>query len=631
MPSNLLSGTRATLYKKVIVHCEPFDWIGIDVKRHLARRLAILLAGLAVLVATSFLRIPVDPAEPFATLGRSLARLAGDVGSIEGEARLSLLPRPRLEIARARITFANGMQVEAKQVGLDLGIWSLIGGRYEPVAMHLDRPVIAMPPALVPSGPTAASAALTSISSRLLALRGEKPSQGLDTVTVTDGRILDASLDHATPIFSNVAGTAHVSGSDALSLDGGFAWRGHPIAATVALGEAGSAKDGARTLAIALAGDLATIKLTGTASAGQKPALDGRLALDIKDPQRFAQWLDLPSLRGIPAITLSGDAHAGPEAIKVAGAALTIGTVPLTGSVSFDASGAVPRVTGTLAAGDMDVTDTLSPLWPKGEATVGWRRDPFEPGLVPAYDLDFRLSAERVNLGIVRISDVALSIMAKNGALDATLASSHLFQGAAKGKVSLTPSSGYAGYDVKAHAAFDAIDIGQMTLALMDIRRIEGSAAGSFDLAAHGQSSDEWMKSIAGTAELAVSNGTLIGVNLPGLLRRIETRPLAAVRDMKGGKTGFDIGRFSTRLNEGTARLENAEILFPPNRMTLSGAIKIGARSLALDGQANGASDTGEATKAILPFTITGSFDDPVVTPDVGRILRGAGSSTTDP
>mgnify|MGYP003330700528 CR=1 FL=1 len=270
------------------------------------------------------------------------------------------------------------------------------------------------------------------------------------------------------------------------------------------------------------------------------------------------------------------------------------------------------------------MTEFLSPVWPK--QAQGWRTDPFLENLTPNQDFDVRLSAERVNLGIVRIANVAISVMAKDRTLDVTLAGSKLFQGAAKGKISVAPIS--SGYRASVHGTFDNIDIAQATLALMDIRKIEGQASGQFDFDSSGASADTVMRNLSGSTTVSITNGTLIGVNLSALLKRIETRPLAAIRDMKGSKTDFESAHVVATIANGAATLTTADMNFPPNTMSIKGRVNIGQRTLALEGLATGPETENGSAPAILPYSVTGDFDDPVVTPDIGRILRRQGNPT---
>ena len=74
------------------------------------------------------------------------------------------------------------------------------------------------------------------------------------------------------------------------------------------------------------------------------------------------------------------------------------------------------------------------------------------------------------------------------------------------------------GYRVALHGSFENIDLAQATLALMDMRKIEGTTEGKFEFDSHGRTADDLMKALSGTSDLTISNGTLNGVNLATIL-----------------------------------------------------------------------------------------------------------------
>jgi AsmA protein len=99
----------------------------------------------------------------------------------------------------------------------------------------------------------------------------------------------------------------------------------------------------------------------------------------------------------------------------------------------------------------------------------------------------------------------------------------------------------------------------------MDLRKLEGSMSGKFDVESTGRSIDDMMKSLSGRAEFSLANGTLSGVNMSTILKRIETRPLSVIRDMRGGKTDFETMRISTHITNGIANIDDSEMVFTPN------------------------------------------------------------------
>ena len=487
--------------------------------------------------------------------------------------------------------------------------------------MLFRSPVISIPPSSLPETRQSAVALISG----LLGAAEAAPQSPIESIAIRSGTIIiaaDAPLSFVEKFDADLSMTS----AGRMALDLRVPWKGEALDLSARIDplDAGSAS---RPSSLTMTSAPGTISLEGALATSPELHFAGKIDLAIKALDRFGRWLDIePPLTFSTPLAVKGAAEVTGERIAIRDALLTLGKIEMKGGIGLDVAGYRPLVFGSLSAGDMDVTEFLSPLWPK--QAQGWKTEPLSGGLTPEQDFDVRLSAERVNLGIVRIANLAVSILAKDRALDLTLGGSKLFQGSAKGKISIKPEND--GYHVGLHGSFENIDLAQATLALMDMRKIEGTTEGQFDFDSKGRTAEAIMKALSGSSDLTISNGTLNGVNLGTILKRIETRPLSAIRDMKGGKTDFDRFHVSTTIADGNASLDKAEMIFPPNGMALTGQINIGERRLTLEGIATGPDPENGTAPAILPYTVTGSFDDPVVTPDVGRILKRQGTTTPE-
>jgi AsmA protein len=595
--------------------------IDFNAYRPLIRRIAIAGGGIAAFLALGLISLPIGSGPVLSLLKEIIGREIGPVDQIEGQASLRLLPHPMLDVSALNISFQNQIKLQSPDVSFGLRLFSLLSGRYEPVSMHVESPHVTVPSELVPNDPDHLGAALAI---------GLSPSNGktekiqhrqIETITVSAGRLSftenDTPKSEATDI--RLAVYFYTDGSNNLS--GSGLWGKKDVSFSLNLGSANPTLEGARSLTLDVNALSSNLRLKGEAFRGGIAQFDGRITSDIARLDKMGDWLDLsPPVPFATSLTIDGKAHLTPLALAISEAQIKLGPVQMTGGVSFDISGPRPLITGTLSAGDMDVTNFLTPIWPKQADSAGWKITPISPELTPQQDFDIRLSAERINLGIVRISNVALAIMAKDRTLDITLASARLFQGSAKGKVTVQPDR--TGFAVTSHGNFETIEIGQASLALLDLKKMDGTVTGTYTLTASGSSLDQWMKTLSGQADGMIANGSLAGVNISSILKRIETRPLSAIRDMRGGKTDFETMRLSANFAEGTATLTEAEMALQPNRMKLVGKVDLGERKLNLLGEAVGPPPVNGAEPAVLAYSLTGTFDDPVVTPDISRILK---------
>ena len=602
----------------------------IEKYRPLLRRLAGVLVVGVVLALIGSISIPINNDAVFTDLKNAIAQDFGPVSDIEGKAELRLLPRPSVDIVGLKLSFNNHVKLEAPLVSFGLSLVALTAGRYEPVSSTLSAPHIVVPNAFVPKGPETLSKEFTTFLTNQAQKNPSTKTERLETITINDGTFAFIDNDAVQSAPSTITGTLYLLSDGARRLTASGNWRKQDVTFQAEIGAASTSGDDSRKASLFLSSALGSLKLTGTATKNNATLFSGNLSVDISHIDKVSEWLALqPPIPFSTSLKIDGMASITPLTVAVSEAQIRLGNVAMTGGVSLDLSKPRPLIAGTLSAGDMDVTNFLTPIWPKQAERVGWKNTPVDPNITPDQDLDIRLSAERINLGIVRISNAALSIIARDRTLNVTLASAHMFQGMTKGKVSIQPSP--QGFSLTSHWMFETFDIGQTTLALMDMRKLEGSVSGKFDLESNGRSIDEMMKSLSGKADFSIVNGTLSGVNIATILKRIETRPLSVIRDMRGGKTDFETMHVSMRIANGTATIDDSEMLFAPNMMKLNGSVAIGERQLNLVGEATGPAPQNGAEPAVLAYTVTGSFDDPIVTPDINRILKRSGGAATLP
>ena len=147
---------------------------------------------------------------------------------------------------------------------------------------------------------------------------------------------------------------------------------------------------------------------------------------------------------------------------------------------------------------------------------------------------------------------------------------------------------------------------------------------GSRTVEATGESAEGLMKMLSGAGEFSVENGMLSGINVENILRKAETRPLSLTGSLGGGNTEFDRIVLKTQIFKGEAELLEASMASPDARVAMTGLVDIGKRQLDIRGEASTPSIKEGQKQLQLPFSITGTFDEPRLKPDIEKMLRGS-------
>lgn len=585
------------------------------------QRLIAPLVLLAIGISIGIIRWPVSSDRAEQEIRRQIELSVGAAEVSIGSLRLSLLPYPKLVISDFKIRKEKGFSAFSEEAYISLSAISLFAGNFKPDTFNLVDPLIELPPDKIPTSLNETA----EIAVMLIKTYAPTLKQGTDSEPFKI-RLINGILKGAMPSPSSALGSLFVdlsgnTGGD-LKLSGETVWHGQKFSVVFSSQAPTSPDLNTRAMALDLSADVGRIQLAGELNTGMFPHFEGKLDSSAIDLSRLSKVLAInPGVSSPINLSISGASKISRDGIVISKALVTLGSVQFNGGLNLKSLEEHPRIVATLATEEINATDLLRPYWPKADSHSGWRRDSLDASILPAFDLDLRISAERADLGVARVSDIALSLLTSEGKLDATLASAKVFNGSVKARLSLTEAEN--GLALKLHGNFDKVDSGAALLSLMGTRYFEGITSGSVALESAGNSAEVMMQNLSGMSDFTVDNGTLAGINIAGILKKAETRPLSLTGSLRGGTTEFDQITLKTSITSGDAELAEALINLPEAFVRLTGKVDIGHRLLAINGEATNRTSASNGQKVRLPFSITGPFDEPLLKPDIEKMLRG--------
>jgi AsmA protein len=409
---------------------------------------------------------------------------------------------------------------------------------------------------------------------------------------------------------------------------GRFAWRDEPIDLSLSLNDLSAALDGERAgLKVRLSGQPFRIGFDGHISRRPTLKMEGTLAADTQSMRNALVWAGQKPLPG---------GGFGRFALK-AHTTLVAGTVALSGvNIELDGNSADgvlafatdgrPMVQGTLAADELDLTPYISTAHGLRASGRDWSRVPIVLDGLMALDVDLRLSAARISLGNAKLGRTAIGANLHDGRLTLAIGESQAFGGVLNG--SLTLARAPFGAEIKSQLHFANVDLESCLRDLFGIRRIDGKGTLVFAVEAAGESVLALTQTLGGTASLVAENGSLSGLNVEQLLKRLERRPLSGGGEFRSGRTPFDNLTVNLRLAEGTANVEDVRLESAAVRLALAGSASIPARDLDLKGTASLVAAVADSPPTFeLPFVIQGPWDDPLLLPDAEILIRRSGAA----
>lgn len=326
-------------------------------------------------------------------------------------------------------------------------------------------------------------------------------------------------------------------------------------------------------------------------------------------------------------VEAKAEARAGGATFRLDRIRGTIDREPFSGSLDVAWDGPRPRIALDARLDALTLTDAESAARPDAQSDEGVVV-PITPNLVPdvrwfsGIEGKGTLSVARLGLGPARLSNVAVTAGVKDASLDLAIASASGYGGAARGRYVLAPDSDGAGR----HQLGFSLNRVKVRALLSDIagaRGIDGSGSLRVDLQAKGDAIEAVRRSLAGTADLSVTEGRIDGLDLAGTIGLIPS-----VGSRQGGlATRLDrlAGTFS--LAEGQAVTNDLDVKTALIEAKGIGSLDLIGRTMDIRLKpqviAPGAGRAGGGRNPLdVPVRIAGPWDSPSVSADLSGLAR---------
>lgn len=582
---------------------------------------AIVLAGLGILSAMALLT-PADKVRE--ATKNEIRNVTGLDLVLGGNAEVSLFPTGSVSFANVALGDGAEPALAADRLTARLRFFPLFVGRIEIADVSLHRPRINV--SIGADGRTN-WAGLVERLARALGPKANRPdaATAFSEIRVSSGTVvLHDAARNSTETLNNVElALAWPSISKSFAATGRFVWHDEPVDVAVTLADFAAALAGERSgVKLRLQGAPMKVAFEGAMSTRPTVKIEGTVAADTNSLRDAIRWA------GFKPVTGGGFGRFALKAkTNVSGGTIALSTV----NVELDGNAAEGVLTfatdgrqtlqGTLAAEELDLTPYVSTFRLLTSNDREWNRMPIALDGLTGFDLDLRLSAARMTIARAKLGRTAVAANLRAGKLAVTIGEAQAFGGILKGSFTLASSD--AGAEFKSQLQFTDVDLENCLGELFNFRRLEGRGNMTVALDAAGANVHALTETTNGTATMVGRQGSLVGINIEQLLRRLERRPLSGAGDFRSGRTPFEKMTVNVKITQGTAAIDDVKIEGSKVRLGLGGSASIPARELDLRGvaalAATGPSDAPPAFE--LPFVVQGPWDDPIMLPDTQSLL----------
>ena len=587
-------------------------------------RVAMALVVFAAILAGAVFLIPAEKAAGLAA--REFTKITGRELVISGSVRPSFYPV--LGVKTGPISVANadwsteGPLLTASSMEIALDMTALMAGDVRITGLQITDPVIV----LEQNEDGLANWDFRAISAGGGTAGPLTPGQGtpftLDKAAISGGSL--RYIDHASgrvvqvdridaearvPDFNGAAtvvGSGRIGGQD-LAISSTIA-QFAPFLSGRLVGVTVSAQAGA-----------ADIGFDGQASL-TPPAAEGALSADLGDMAALFGLAGLaapglPEGLGARAVKVQGAVTLTPEgSAHLRGGAVVLDGNALSGDVDFVTAGARPKLSAKLVAGDVVLGGSAAAGGGEGSAADGWSTETIDVSGLGVIDAAIALSAKSIDLGAVKTGPFKVLVTNDRGRAVFDLRELAVYGGNISGQFVV---NGRKGLSVGGDLRFAGMALQPMMSGLAGYDRLTGTGDGGVKFLGVGNSEAALMQGLSGSGTLSLVNGEFAGVDVPGILRTLDTSYVG-----EGTKTVYDAVTGSFVMEGGVLRNDDLVLDAPGLTATGNGTVGIGARDLEYRLRPSAVIKGGNADGMAVPLLISGPWANPKFRLDLEAVAQ---------
>jgi AsmA protein len=545
---------------------------------------------------------------------------------LRGPSSVSLFPTGSVSFADVVLGDGAHPALTAERLTARLRFFPLLIGRAEIADVALEHPKISID--LSPNGDSNWAGLIVALA-RSQGPAAKRP-KAFSEMRIDGGTVVlrDTARGFSEQLENVNFSLAWPSISKTFGATGRFVWHQQPVDASLTLADFPAALAGNQTgLKLRVASAPIKAAFEGAISVRPTIKIDGTLAADapsLRDTLIWSGHKPLPG-GGFGRFSIKAQTKVAGGSIALSGVNVELDGNTAEGVLAFAIDGR-KTLQGTLASEALDLTPYVSTV----RLLTGNQRewDAAHIGLdgLGDIDLDLRLSAGKVLLSNASFGRTAIGANLRGGKLMITVGEAQAYGGVIKGSISLADR--HDAVDVQSQLNLAGVDLETCLGQFFGVRRLTGKGTMTVALEGSGDSVLALTQTLNGTATLVGRDGSLNGLNVEQLLRRLERRPLSGGGEFRSGKTPFEKLEINVKIVNGIATVEEMSLDGTGVKLAVNGSASIPLREVDLKGNAALAVASRPGTEPFsLPFIVQGSWEDPIMLPDPEALIRRSGAA----
>lgn len=385
-------------------------------------------------------------------------------------------------------------------------------------------------------------------------------------------------------------------------------------------------------------------KFDGKVSFADKVAFKGHTDVQTYSLQNLLSWLgvDVPK-RGYGGAYIRGNLSGTPDVFQLTSATIKVDNSVLIGALRLRPNGARPKIEAQLRTDLLDFSPYMQQqasiehkliddiTGPRKTAVAAWKSEQIDVSFLKAFDAVVQLSASRLIFQKHKLEKAQVGLKVNAGLLTAQLPSFSLYGGTGSLNVSLNGARPRP--TLKGRIGLKQIQIQPLLKNAADLPWLSGVGNVDLDIVSSGNTARQLISALNGTGRITLADGAIEGVNIPGMIRNVQSGKLLDAASKPTEKTDFSDLNASFVINRGV--VENKDLLMkgPLLRMTGKGILNLPTEQIdyglqpklvnSLAGQGGNAALAG----INIPIRVKGPMANPKFIPDAAGLLENNGEA----
>lgn len=433
-----------------------------------------------------------------------------------------------------------------------------------------------------------------------------------------------------------------------LTTTGDVTWKGRAVPFSATVTTLGDVLDWKKaTIALNISPAHLNVTFDGTVDPGGDGSVSGKLDLKSDAVGDVARWAsgNVEAAGPIRTASLKGTLRGNKKAVSLSGAKFAFNDLSGSGDLGFRFAGR-KKVDGNISVGairtasfvgggksagvSIDGQGTGGSVSGSSGQTGEWSGAPIDFKPLKAIDADVNVRFESLTHNKIQIGKGRMRVRLDKGLMRAEANPIALYKGGARGTVLIDARPGVATYA----AAIEADRIAALPLlkAVAGFDWLSGATRLKVDVRGRGLSQRQMIRTMGGTASFRFSDGAIEGLNIPKVIRGVQSGRFKKFDRVAGEKTDFSELSATFQIAGGVATNNDLALQGPLLRATGAGTANLGRQTInyrltpklvaSLEGQGG-----GDLAGLAIPLKIEGPWARPRVVPDLEGVLQNPGAA----